>query len=963
MRTTLLIFLALLNTSLFSQSRNTKAKIIQSDNSSTYSSISFKEISALRNYYDYQHGGTSGTPVQIWQDPVNPNNIHAVYTFSASWYDGLYPDRTVKYYFSSDRGITWSFITNLSPGGYKSGFGSITGLSNGSALIILHTNDANGIVRTKIYADAFPGLGSFVTLDPGGNVSNKYIWPQIIATNSVNSTNKFVFMAASISEDSSFINTGTSLTANNFTGYKFLTTAKDGYAIGRGTDGRIGVAYVANISPASEKSDLYFMESTNDGTTFSTPLKIYNCDFAVDSMISSRGISIVYQNNTPKIVFATAKLNSWWNRPSKIRFWTPTLSGSDPNRSIIIGDENNIPCNFPPTDYFDSPETPFCFPSIGTSADNNVLFCSIETQSSQVGGIHSINYNDIYLTRSYNGGTNWLTPERITPLTPRNDWTYASISPTNDFNADTYFVNLMMQKDTSVSIGINGTGGYDTTTNAHPYFVRVGFARAASPPGPPSLIFPGNGATNVALTPDMSWSANGLNYRLQVSTNSSFSTLVLEQSNINFAHYQITAGNLNSNTLYYWRVASSNEFGEGGYSSVYSFTTTSQSIPLAPTLISPVGGITNVQLNPTLDWNDVSGASTYRALVSDDKVFSNIILDSGSISSSLVNVPFNLFPLRKYYWKVCATNTAGTGVFSGVDSFTIADLAPPTLISPSDSALTIVNVPISWATVQAADWYNYQISEFLDFHNFIYNNNSSNPAVAINNLPIHSKWYWRIRAVADNGLGLDHYGPFSTIRSFTTAISPPTLISPTNGQQGVLLNPTLVWNSVAGRTHYSFMISRNVNFTDTAYSSTSDTTFFVLPTNTLEINTLYYWKVRSQDSVGFGIYSAPWSFRSRLTGNINMMSEIIPSDYKLFSNYPNPFNPTTKIKFDLPKSSFVKINVFDITGKMINEIVNMNLNAGSYETEFNGSNLSSGIYYYRIEAGNFVETKKMILIK
>ena len=75
------------------------------------------------------------------------------------------------------------------------------------------------------------------------------------------------------------------------------------------------------------------------------------------------------------------------------------------------------------------------------------------------------------------------------------------------------------------------------------------------------------------------------------------------------------------------------------------------------------------------------------------------------------------------------------------------------------------------------------------------------------------------------------------------------------------------------------------------------------------------------------------------------------------------FNPTTKIKFDLPNSSIVRINVFDITGRMINEILNMNLNAGSYETEFNGANLSSGIYYYRIEAGNFVETKKMILIK
>ena len=111
-----------------------------------------------------------------------------------------------------------------------------------------------------------------------------------------------------------------------------------------------------------------------------------------------------------------------------------------------------------------------------------------------------------------------------------------------------------------------------------------------------------------------------------------------------------------------------------------------------------------------------------------------------------------------------------------------------------------------------------------------------------------------------------------------------------------------------------------------------------------------------------GLYSDGWGFHTRTTGVQNVSSNV-PSVYKLYNNYPNPFNPATKIKFDLPKNSYVKINVFDVTGRMINEIVNQNLSAGSYETEFNGSNLSSGIYYYRIEAGDFVETKKMILVK
>jgi uncharacterized delta-60 repeat protein len=96
---------------------------------------------------------------------------------------------------------------------------------------------------------------------------------------------------------------------------------------------------------------------------------------------------------------------------------------------------------------------------------------------------------------------------------------------------------------------------------------------------------------------------------------------------------------------------------------------------------------------------------------------------------------------------------------------------------------------------------------------------------------------------------------------------------------------------------------------------------------------------------------------------ITPISFNVPDNFSLFQNYPNPFNPTTKIKFDLPKNSFVKIIVFDITGRMISELVNTNLQEGSYETEFNGENLSSGIYYYTIEAGSFIETRKMILVK
>jgi hypothetical protein len=89
----------------------------------------------------------------------------------------------------------------------------------------------------------------------------------------------------------------------------------------------------------------------------------------------------------------------------------------------------------------------------------------------------------------------------------------------------------------------------------------------------------------------------------------------------------------------------------------------------------------------------------------------------------------------------------------------------------------------------------------------------------------------------------------------------------------------------------------------------------------------------------------------------------IPKRFALMQNYPNPFNPITKIKFDIPKSSFVKITVFDILGREVSIIANQNLNAGSYETGFDATKLTSGVYFYKIEAGEFIETKKMLLVK
>jgi predicted GH43/DUF377 family glycosyl hydrolase len=97
-----------------------------------------------------------------------------------------------------------------------------------------------------------------------------------------------------------------------------------------------------------------------------------------------------------------------------------------------------------------------------------------------------------------------------------------------------------------------------------------------------------------------------------------------------------------------------------------------------------------------------------------------------------------------------------------------------------------------------------------------------------------------------------------------------------------------------------------------------------------------------------------------IEGNDN---SYIPGGYSLSQNYPNPFNPSTTIEFTLPKSEFVDLKVYNILGKEISTLVTNQLNHGNHIYTFDATNLASGIYYYRIEAGNFVQTRKMIYLK
>ena len=110
-----------------------------------------------------------------------------------------------------------------------------------------------------------------------------------------------------------------------------------------------------------------------------------------------------------------------------------------------------------------------------------------------------------------------------------------------------------------------------------------------------------------------------------------------------------------------------------------------------------------------------------------------------------------------------------------------------------------------------------------------------------------------------------------------------------------------------------------------------------------------------------------WSFSEEIFGetyvSIEHQESSQTNNFSLKQNYPNPFNPTTTINFSIPKTSFVTLKVYDVLGKEIATLVNEEKHAGNYNVKFKANGLPSGIYFYRIIAGEYSQTRKMIIMK
>ena len=458
-------------------------------------------------------------------------------------------------------------------------------------------------------------------------------------------------------------------------------------------------------------------------------------------------------------------------------------------------------------------------------------------------------------------------------------------------------------------------------------------------PMPPSLLFPVDSSISVPLKIVISWnpSLTTDSYNIQIAKDQKFLQVAFEQSNILTTSLQVDS--LSRMTQYYWRVCGTNSEGKGGWSNTRRFTTILPAIT-PPTLLSPSNRALAVVINPTLSWSRVIPSSAYAVQVDRDSGFSTIVFENHSIIDTSVNVS-TLQSGTMYFWRVRTVRSDSVSVWSLPWQFT-TDFTPPLDHFP----LTIGN---SWSIVS---WYmstplSYTLKRvemdtvLSDGKTYSAIRNYTRPA----NETSWTTQNWEYLRLEGSRL---YEFPDSLIVDFDLTVGGclprGCIISDYRdswlGRFSRILDISANYNPGSGYDWWSYVDSMGYGIME----ESSFYNYYPVYTIGARINGVEYGSV-------FPVAVHDKDFLSP------------PTHFILYQNYPNPFNPVTTISFSLPIKSFVSLKIFDIMGRKVATIVSEELSAGTYSRQWNASNMSSGIYFYQLQAGSFIQTKKLILLR
>ena len=191
------------------------------------------------------------------------------------------------------------------------------------------------------------------------------------------------------------------------------------------------------------------------------------------------------------------------------------------------------------------------------------------------------------------------------------------------------------------------------------------------------------------------------------------------------------------------------------------------------------------------------------------------------------------------------------------------------------------------------------------------------------------------------------------------------LSSPGDEEDQVDRKPTFEWEELIYSDAYHIQVSDSDGFSDLILNKEAiESTVFEVSDEELEAETSHYWRVRAVNEAGKSEWSETRSFTTGQTatsGSEDLADQ--PQSYELNQNYPNPFNPTTQITFAIPEDTHVTLEVYDALGQRVATLVDEPKNIGYYEYQFDGSDLASGVYLYRLQTDSFSKTQQMMFVK
>ncbi|MBN1926799.1 MAG: gliding motility-associated C-terminal domain-containing protein [Prolixibacteraceae bacterium] len=458
-------------------------------------------------------------------------------------------------------------------------------------------------------------------------------------------------------------------------------------------------------------------------------------------------------------------------------------------------------------------------------------------------------------------------------------------------------------------------------------------------PDVPVLVSPNNRSIDQSLSLTLNW-INEVpidSYTLQISTAPDFSSTVINQSEIITNNFFVD--NLEENTQYHWRVNATNIMGTSEWSEVWDFTT-QPPVPIVPLLVSPNNEAIDLSLPVIFNWNSSEFAESYTLQVSTTPNFSTPLINQTNLTENSYLLS-DLQNETTYYWRISATNVAGTSDWSQIWEFKTLPPIPsvPELISPIYEADNqSLSVEFSWNIALHADSYTLQVSMNPDFSSPLINQNDlTENGYSAGDFQNETTYYWQVCATNAGGTSCSDVWQFTTIPEMPES---PVLISPENNAENRPLSLQFNWEVTPNAENYTIQISIDPGFENIVHSQSNISSTSYSFENCDE-ETTYYWRVQATNVAGSGEWSETWSFSTEI-----IYKELEPVNLVIIDG-AHPANFQIEWIEQYPDNTLL---VFNRWGNKVYE-------KSSYNNDLDFSTYPEGTYYYVLTYKNGMEEK------